>query len=342
MRLGQHKPSTDPDPVIENPPRAVRVQRSKHTTFIKASCEVGGAVCFVRTGASGQISSLVRIFKLVPAEPFGDGIVVFGLSGSTLERLRNDHALSKAVAALLKAGARLSLQKNKLVASVGNAKAAKSKEALSFYVGSAATRMEKLIGFSANEATGVDRLKLPYIVYSSVSALIFGTCLGVLESSLKPLTIAGYSLAIGCVLAGAAIVVVIPAHLRKHALGGAAAVSAVVSAIIGSTLLGSSVAMIGNTYVGEKFLSAQEVLVEGTIVLKRGKHTNCWLYPDHSSSGFAQAVSFERLPLKCSEVHYHDDPTPRLYDVELNPGLLGAPFVQSIRAVDAAHVERFQ
>ncbi|ANB76844.1 hypothetical protein AYM40_32325 [Paraburkholderia phytofirmans OLGA172] len=25
--------------------------------------------------------------------------------------------------------------------------------------------------------------------------------------------------------------------------------------------------------------------------------------------------------------------------VELNPGLLGAPFVQSIRAVDAAHVD---
>jgi hypothetical protein len=240
---------------------------------------------------------------------------------------------------MLKAGARLSLQKNKLVASVGNANVAKSKEALSFYIGSAATRIEKLIGATANDATGTDRLTLPYIVYSTLSALVFGTCLGFLESSLKPLTIAGYSLALGFVFAGAAVVFVIPAHLRKNALGGAAVFKAVVSALIGSIFLGSSFAMIGNTYVGEKLLHAQDVLMAGTIVLTHGKHTNCWLYPDHPSSSLVHGVSFGRLPLKCSEVHYHDDPIPRLYDVELSPGLLGAPFVQSIRAVDAAHVD---
>jgi hypothetical protein len=339
MRLGQHKPSTDQALVIENPPRAVRVQRSKQTTYIKASCDVGGAICFVRAGTSGQSSRLVRTFQLIPPEPFGDGIVVFGLRGAALERLRNDDALAEAVGALLKAGARLTLQKNKLVASVGNAKATESKEALSFYVGSAATRIENIIGPSANDATGTDRLTLPYVLYSTVSALIFGTCLGLLESSLKPLTIAGYSLALGFVFAGAAVVFVIPAHLRKNALGGAVAFNAVVSALIGSIFLGSSFAMIGNTYVGEKLLNAQDVLMEGTIVLTHGKHTSCWLYPDHPSSSLVQGVSFGRLPLKCSEVHYHDDPTPRLYDVELNPGLLGAPFVQSIRAAEAAHVE---
>jgi len=339
MRLGQNKPSIDQDFVVQDPPRAVRVQRGKQTTFIRASCDVRGSICFVRAGASGQSSRLVRILQLVPPEQFGDGIVVFGLSGATLERLRNDDALAEAVDALLKAGTRLSLQKNKLVASVGNANAAKSKEALSFYVGSAAIRIEELIGVSANDATGADRLTLPYIVYSTLSALVFGTCLGFLESSLTPLRIAVYSLALGFVFAAAAILVVIPVHLRKNALGGAVVFNAIVSVLIGSIFLGSSTAMIGNTYVGEKLVRAQDVRMVGTIVLTHGKHTNCWLYPDHPSSNLVQGVSFRRLPLKCSEVHYHDDPTPRLYDVELNPGLLGAPFVQSIRAVDAAQVD---
>lgn len=79
----------------------------------------------------------------------------------------------------------------------------------------------------------------------------------------------------------------------------------------------------------------------GTIVVTRGKHTNCWLYLDHPSSSLVPGASFGRLPIKCGEVHFHNDPTPRLYDVELNPGLLGAPFVQSIHALDTAPVERY-
>jgi hypothetical protein len=127
MRLGQRKQSTDQDRGIEDPPREVRVQRSKQATFIKASCNVGGAICFVRGGTNGQGSRLVRLFQLASPEPFGNGIVVFGLSRTVVDRLRNDAALVNAVNALLKAGTRLSLHKNKLVASVGNANAAKSK-----------------------------------------------------------------------------------------------------------------------------------------------------------------------------------------------------------------------
>jgi hypothetical protein len=50
-------------------------------------------------------------------------------------------------------------------------------------------------------------------------------------------------------------------------------------------------------------------------------------------------MSFGRLPLTCGEARNDNDPTARTYEIELNPGLLGAPFVQSIRAAEAAHVE---
>ncbi len=339
MRFGQYKPSTDPDFVVADPPRAVLFQRGKRATSISASCNVSGSICFVRAGSSGQGSRFVRIFRLVPPEPFSNGVVVFGLSGSALARLQHDDALVEAVDVLLKAGTRLSLQKNKLVVSVGNSNARKSNDAFSFYVGSAALRLEMVIGANANDAAGIDLLALPYVMYSFASALVFGTCFGLLESSLTPLTIMKCSLGLGLVLAGAALRFAIPMHLRKHPLGGAVVFKVVASALAGSIFLGSSLAMVGNTYLGGKLLQAQRVRVVGTIVVTREKHTHCWLYLDHPSSTLVPGMSFGRLPLTCGEARNHNDPTARTYEIELNPGLLGAPFVQSIGAVDSAQAD---
>jgi hypothetical protein len=77
----------------------------------------------------------------------------------------------------------------------------------------------------------------------------------------------------------------------------------------------------------------------GVIVITHGKHTNCWLYLDHPSLTLVHGMSFKRLPLKCSEAHYRADPTSRPYDVDINPGLLGAPFVQSIRAAGDSYAD---
>jgi hypothetical protein len=55
----------------------------------------------MRAGVSGRGSRLVKWFALVPPEQFGDGFVVFGVSGLTLDRLRHDDAFVAAVDALL-------------------------------------------------------------------------------------------------------------------------------------------------------------------------------------------------------------------------------------------------
>jgi hypothetical protein len=315
-------------------PRAVTVQRTRQITFIKASCNVRGALCFVRSTAGGWRAQLIRVFRLIPPESFSDDIAVFGLHGTKLDALRNDDEFNRAIHALVEMGVRLSLQGNKLVATVRNRKAGDSRQALSFYVGAAAERIEKLLGDSVNDDIGADRLGWPYGIYAILSGAILVLCFALVEASLAPLIIALYSLALGSALAAVWVAVVLPMHLRKHALGGAVVVTATIASIAGSLLLGSSLTIMANTYVGERLLSARDIHVMGTVVVRHIKYTHCWLYLDHPSQDFVQGESFRRLPLQCGEVHYQGNPTPRLYDVKLNPGLLGAPFVQSIEAED--------
>ncbi|MGF6764755.1 hypothetical protein P3T24_005089 [Paraburkholderia sp. GAS33] len=336
MFNSQQNPSNDSGTVIAELPRAVRVLRGKQTTSIRVSCDVAGSVCFMRAGASGQGSHLVRLLKLTPPEPFGDGIVVFGLNGSILERLRRDDAFAEAVVALLKTGSRITLQNSQLTFTIGNSNASKSKEASSYYVGTVATRLETVAGAYVNDATGVDRIGRPYVAYAIGASLVYGVPLAFLESSLTPLTIVKYSFALGLVFAIAGGVFVIPTHLRNHALGGAAAFNAVISALICSIFIGSGLAMIANTYLGEKLLTAQLIRVVGTTVITRGKHMNCWLYLDRPSPTLVRGTTLTKLPLTCGEAHYRADPQSRVYDIKLNPGLLNAPFVQSIEAVDDA------
>jgi TonB family protein len=336
MRLEENRPPAD-----QGSPRTVSLQRAKQVTFIKCSCNVSGSICFVRADSGGMSSRLIQMFRLLPPEPFSHSVAVFGLSGSTLPTLRGDDELRSAVDALLKAGNRLQLQKGQLVATVSNTKAAESGQVLSACVSAAAVRLEKLAGTSVNEAAGTGRLTLPYTLISVLPAAVFGLCLTLLESSLAPLTIGLYSLAMGLILAVLFVVVVIPVHLRSKALGGAVVSTAVTSALIGSLFLGASLAIIANTWLGEKLLAAKEVQATGTIVVTHGRHTSCWLYLDQPSQDLVQGETFAKLPLQCSEVHYHEDPLPRLYDVKLNPGLLGAPFAQSIEAIENPLLPRY-
>ncbi|WP_322014264.1 hypothetical protein [Paraburkholderia sp. J12] len=330
MHSEENRPSLD-----QASPRAVSLQRTKQVTFIKTPCNVSGSICFVRTNAGGLGSQLIRIFRLQPPERFSGGVAVFGLTGRTLDVLRSDEELSRAVDAVLQAGSRLQLQKGKLIATVSNAKAAESGQRLSACVGDAAMRIEQLIGASVNDAVDTGRLTLPYLFLSIGTGIVFGLCFSLLEASLTPLTIALYSLAAGLIFAVLTVLIVIPVHLRSQALAGAVVSTAVTSAFIGSLFLGASLTMIANTWLGEKLLAARDVQTTGTIVVTHGKNARCWLALDQPSQDFVQGATFSRLPLQCGEVHYHADPMSRLYDVKLNPGLLGAPFAQSIQAIDA-------
>jgi TonB family protein len=334
MSSEQTKPPTGQEFVSGDPLHSVSIKRVKSTTFITASCNVNGAISFIRTDKNTQGARLTRLFGLQPPEPFSDGIAVFGLHGAMLDALRNDQEMVSAVDALLKTGTRLSLQKNKLVATFRKSSNAVAMEALSPFVRAAAIRIEKLAGESVNDAIGTDRLGRPYTILSVVAAVVFGLSLGLLKPSLTPLTIALYSLVAAVPLAIVVVALLLPAHLRKNALGGAVVLNATIASLVASVMLGASLAMSANTCLGEKLLAAQDIHVTGTIGVTHGKHTSCWLMLDHPSADFVPGESFARLPLYCNEVHFHANPVPETYDVKLNPGLLGAPFVQSIHKLE--------
>lgn len=334
MSLEQTNPSSGRESVSGDPFHSVSIKRVKSTTFMTASCNVNGSVSFVRTDKSTQGLRLIRLFGLQPPEPFSEGIVVFGLRGAMLDALRNDRETVNAVGALLKTGTRLTLQRNKLVATFNKSSNAAAIEALSPFIRAAAIRIEKLAGASVNDATGMDRLGLPYTILSVLAGIVFGFSLALLKPSLTPLTIALYSLVAAIPLAVAAVALVLPAHLRRNALGGAVVLNATIASLIASLMLGASLAMSANTCLGEKLLAAEDIHVTGTIGVTHGKHTSCWLVLDHPSTDLVPGESLARLPLYCNEVHFHANAVPATYDVKLNPGLLGAPFVQSIQRLD--------
>jgi TonB family protein len=339
MSSEQTKPPAGREFISDDPFRSVSIKRVKSTTFITASCNVNGSLSFIRTDKSTQGLRLIRLLGLQPPEPFSDGIAVFGLRGAVLDALRNDQEMVGAVDALLKTGTRLTLQKNKLVATSGKSGNAAAMEALSPFVRAAAVRIEKLAGESVNDEIGADRLGRPYTMLSVLAGVVFGLSLGLLKPTLTPLTIALYSLGAALPFAVLAVGLVLPLHLRKNALGGAVVLNATIASLIASLMLGASLAMSANTCLGERLLAAQDIHVTGTIGVTRGKHTSCWLVLDYPSTDLVPGESLSRLPLYCNEVHFHANPVPEDYDVKLNPGLLGAPFVQSIQKLEQPGLE---
>lgn len=314
--------------------RVVTVRRVKKLALMSTACNVGGTICFIRSSAQGQILWLSRIFRLTPPESFINGVSVFGLSGQALDALKRDMEFVKAVDILLSMGTRLELQNNRLTLTVGNAHVEKAQSELSSNVGIAAARIEALGAHLLNDSLGTARLLRPYQVFLFAAALPFGLCLGMTPPSLAPLHLAFCSMVLGGLLAIVVAGVLLPWHLRQSQVAGAIVSKAVMSTVMGSFLLGSSVVMLANTYLGERLRAPQDVHIEGTVGVTHGRHTSCWLYPDHPVLNLVPGQSLGRLPVKCGEVHYHADSVPHLYDVEVNPGLLDAPFIQSVRELD--------
>lgn len=339
MSSEQTKPPTGQEFVSDDTFHSVSIKRVKSTTFITTSCNVNGSISFIRIDKSTQGLRLTRLLGLQPPEPFSDGIAVFGLRGALLDALKNDQEMVNAVGALLKTGTRLTLQKNKLVATFIKSSNAAAVDALSPFVRAAAIRIEKLAGASVNDETGADRLGRHYTFLSVLAGIVYGLSLALLKPSLAPLTIALYSFGAAIALAAVFIALVLPAHLRKNALGGAVVLNATIASLVASLMLGASLAMSANTCLGEKLLAAEDIHMTGTIGVTHGKHTSCWLLLDHPSTDLVPGESLTSLPIYCNEVHFHANPVPETYDIKLNPGLLGAPFIQSIRKVQEPGVE---
>lgn len=333
MRFEPIEPTFGQAPVADVT-RVVTVRRVKKLTLMGTACNIGGAVCFIRSGAQGQIFWLSRILRLAPPESFINGVFVFGLRGQALDALKRDREFMKAVDVLLSMGTRLELQDGRLILTVGNAHVKKSQSELSSNVGIAAARIEALGAHSLNDSVGPARLVRPYRVYLIAAAVLFGLCMGITPPSLAPLHMASCWMVLGGLLAIFVVGVLLPRRLRQSQVAGAVVSNSVMSAVGGSFLLGASVVMIANTYLGERLRAPQDVHIEGTIGVTHGRHTSCWLHPDQPVLNLVTGQSLRRLPLKCDEVHYRADAEPHLYDIEVNPGLLDVPFIQSVRELD--------
>jgi hypothetical protein len=314
--------------------RVVTVRRVKKVTLLGTACNIGGTVCFIRSGAPGPALWLSQLFRLAPPESFIDGVVVFGLSGQALNALKGDTEFVRAVHVMLSMGTRLELQDSRLTLTVGNAYVDKSQTELSSHIGVAAARIEALGANPLNDSVGSTRLARPYRVYAFAAAVAFGLCLPMTPPTLDPLHMVLCCLAFGGLLAIVVVGGLLPVHLRKSLVAGAVISSAVTSAVMGSFFLGSSAAILANTYLGEALRAPQDVHIDGTVGITHGRHTSCWLYTNDSVATPLPGQSPKRLPLQCSEVHYRADPVPHLYDLEVNPGLLGVPFVQAVRELD--------
>ena len=338
MRLGKLRVDSNADTAVlaNEPLHAVREKRGKNTTRFTTSCHVEGAVSFVRAPKSAKGLRLVRWLRLNPPVPFSNGAFVYGLSDAIVSRLRADEEMIRAVGELLESNAPVSLQKRELTCVVFNKRAGESKEVLTFNLWAVARRLETLADGPLNAELGNARLAKPYRFLMAVPSFVFGLCLALPEPTLRPLLLGTYGLMLSFLLAGAMLLYLIPASLRKHALGGAIASIAVTSALISSLLMGPSIAIIGNTVIGERILPAQRFRLTGAVHIKRGKHMSCWLLLDAPSTTIAPGVAVGTLPLTCGEAHFKEDPVSRPYYVDVNSGLLGAPFVQSIRAVDSS------
>lgn len=338
MRLGKLRvdSNADTDALTNEPPHDVREKRLKNTTRFTTSCDVEGVVSFVRAPKSARGLRLVRWLRLIPPVPFNNGALVYGLSDAMVSRLRADEELARAVGELLELNAPVSLQKRDLTCVVFNKRAGESKGVLTFNLRAVARRLEKLADGPLNAELGNARLTKPYLFLMAVPSFVFGLCLALPEPTLRPLLLGTYGLMLSFLLAGAMLLYLIPTSLRKHALGGAIASIAVTSALISSFVIGPSIAIIGNTVIGERILPAQRFRLTGAVHIKRGKNMSCWLRLDAPSTTIAPGMAVGTLPLTCGEAHYKEDPMSRPYDVDVNPGLLGAPFVQSIHAVNTS------
>jgi hypothetical protein len=123
--------------------------------------------------------------------------------------------------------------------------------------------------------------------------------------------------------------------LRKHALAGCAVSGVVALSLVTAVCTGGLSSVLCNTYGGEKLLRASRFHTSGNIVVKRVyRHTECRFNADDPTALRADGESFRSLPVSCSAVHFHSDSSDQSYEVDINPGLLGAPFVQAIHPDD--------
>lgn len=315
-------------------PRTVRVTKAKNRTFIKTNCDTVGSVSFVRSRGRYGASWPVRALGLMPPAPLNEGVDVFGLGGSLLQRFAQDELLNTAVDTLVSAGRVLTLQDGGLALRTPGWLDSETQDALSDALRIAASRIESLTAGSANLHVGPARLARPYTIAALASGLGFGVALGFAEPSLTPLRLFGISAMFVAAFALAATFVV-GAHLRKHPLGGVVASTAAGLALAVAVSLGGLLCVLGNTYAGEMLLPATRFHARGNIGVSRGRHVHCWFYPDDPSVlQVAEGESSDSLPVPCRAVHFHRDSSDRSYAIEINPGLLGAPFVQAIRADD--------
>ncbi|MEX3980634.1 hypothetical protein AB4Y45_16845 [Paraburkholderia sp. EG287A] len=319
---------------VEPGRRSVNIQSASRSSRMHTQCDVEGALCLRRVRSGGGESMLVRLFQLTEPVRFAatfdaKDIVAYGVGAPLLRILQGDAEFRSAAGILLAKGYRLSLGEGRLELTMAGKVPKDQRDTLSDSLSVAASRLEALTGGAANSEASLGRIRRPWLVASTLAAVVYffshlASYSPVLPLSLLPAIVSGAA------LLSAVAFLIQRSTLKEHALAGAVALDVVMWGVFSSVFFSSAICILLNDYAGARVVPVLSLAVDGTVHIAHGKHTSCALVLDASTPVVLDDKRIRTLPMPCSLAYRHNDSFENRYDVQINPGLLGAPFVQSI------------
>jgi hypothetical protein len=316
---------------VEPGRRPVNIQSASRSSRMRTQCDVQGSLCLRRVPTGGGKSILLWLFQLTEPARFaatfdGKDIVAYGIGAPLLHVLQGDAEFRSAVGTLLAKGYRLALGESRLELTMVGKVPKDLRESLSDSLTAAASRLEALTDGVMNSEASLGRIRRPWLVASTLAAVVYFFSHLASYSSVLPLSLLPAILA-GAGLLSAVALLIQRSNLKEHALAGAVALDVVMWGVFSSVFFSSAICILLNDYAGARIVPVLNLAVEGTVNITHGKHTSCALVLDLSTPVVLDAKRVRTLPMPCSLAYRHNDSSENRYGVQINPGLLGAPFV---------------
>lgn len=323
--------------------RPVKLQSGGKSSQISTPCNVQGAFCLNRSNDIDGKSRILKLLDLMPPKAFARNIiryglrhvVAYGLDDAMIQTLQRDDNFRSAATALLAHGSSLSLEDQRLELTMGGRIPRESSKELSTQIADAASRLEAIMGDTLNSEKSLSRLSRPWLL-----AIFLAVFTAPFSSSFTTESVGTFSLvpavAVGWLLLSAAMLLLLRARLKQHALAGAVASGVMVLSVVSALFFSFSASAFLNNYVGDVLLTSQTFEVKGDVHIYYRKGAHCSLEIDATRSLIFNGHNLNVLPMPCSLAKSEMGRVKDLYTVKLNPGLLGAPFVKSFALAEAA------
>lgn len=323
------------------PRRHVKLQSGRHRSRISTPCNVRGAFSLKRTSDIDGKSRILKLLDLMPPKAlfrniiaYGSrDVVAYGLDDVMIRKFQLDEKFRLAATALLAHGSSLSLGERTLELTMGGCIPKDSRKELTTQIAETASLLETILGSKLNAEKSLRCLRRPGAWASVLAVVVFPFSAVFTRESINPFLLVPPAV-VGWLLLSVAVFFVLRARLKDHALAGAVASEMIPLSVVSSLFLGFVASTFLNNYVGDILLTPQTFQVEGDVHIYHGKGTGCSLGIDPARPLIFNGHNFHSLPMPCSLANNQKDRKSEHFTVELNPGLLGAPFVKSLSPTD--------